>query len=196
MHHRLNAAQWARNVLNMPGLLVLDTATTGLQAGEIVSIAIINGAGECLLDTFVKPAQPIPAGATAIHGITDEHVANARSWTSVAYTVLDILRDQNVVVYNAVYDRRMLYQSGEANGMEKIPWRLQSSWYCAMEAYAEFWGDYDSYHHSYTWQRLTVACEEQNIPEPEAPAHSALGDCYRTLALLKVMAAADQEVQP
>jgi DNA polymerase-3 subunit epsilon len=59
-----------------------------------------------------------------------------------------------------------------------------------MQQYAIFYGDWNDWHQSYRWQRLTSACAQQGIDQSKisAPAHSALGDCLRTLELLKVMA--------
>ena len=63
-------------------LVVFDTETTGLDGGaeivEIVEISCVNGRGEVLLDTLVRPAGPIPADATAIHRITYDDVLGQR----------------------------------------------------------------------------------------------------------------------
>ncbi len=165
--------------------LILDTETTGLHDGEIVQIAIVNPDGEALLNTLVKPMLPIPPDATRIHGITDAHVADAPSWATIALLVRDILSNHDVIVYNAVYDRKMMHRSAEYARIEKIDWKTLSHWYCAMEAYAEFWGDWNAYHNSYTWQRLTAACNQQNLTV--ADAHDALGDCMMTRALVEKM---------
>ena len=63
---------------------ILDTETTGLyDDAEIVEISIIDENGGVLLDTLVKPLKPIPAEATAIHGITNEMVATAPTWVAI-----------------------------------------------------------------------------------------------------------------
>jgi len=186
------AAQWAAAVLQKP-FVILDTETTGLNDGEICEISIIDHTGAVLLDTFVKPSRPIPLDAFKIHGISDAMVANAPGWAAVGVTVERLIGGKQVIVYNAQYDRRMMHQSDEASGRGYTNWGKLANWDCAMEAYAKFWGDWDDYHRSYRWQRLTTACEQQGIPEPEASAHSALGDCLRTLEVLKVMAKAAEE---
>src|SRR5688572_13974151 len=89
--------------------VILDTETTGLEDGEIVQIAIVNHRREILLDTFVKPVNPIPRGAQAIHGISNEMVVNAPSWASVRDQVISLITGQNVVIYNATYDRKMMH---------------------------------------------------------------------------------------
>lgn len=188
MADRNGIAMWARGLLAR-GCFILDTETTGLYDGEIVQIAVINTRGETLIDRLIRPVFPIPAGATAIHGITDADVAEANGWEVVADELVRILSGRDLVVYNATYDRKMMHQSAEKARMPKVEWKEVCDWHCAMEQYARFYGDWNSYHQSYSWQKLTDACAQQGIPEPDAPAHSALGDCLRTLALLKKMAA-------
>ncbi|MCW3664158.1 3'-5' exonuclease, partial [Burkholderia cenocepacia] len=62
----------------MTNFILLDTETTGLdESAEIVEIAVIDDAGNVLLNTLVKPKHPIPNSATAIHGITNAMVATA-----------------------------------------------------------------------------------------------------------------------
>ncbi|MCL4248307.1 MAG: 3'-5' exonuclease [Anaerolineae bacterium] len=166
--------------------VVLDTETTGLHQGEICQIAIINHGGDVLLDTLVKPIRRIPPEASRIHGIFDDDVKSARGWGDISSEVETILRNQHVVVYNAVYDRKMMHQSAEAVGLPKVDWKTFSTWWCAMEAFAEIYGDWNDYHGSYRWQRLSTAAAYYNIPVNGA--HSALGDCLMTLAVCKAMA--------
>lgn len=190
---RLQAAQWARDILQK-NPLILDTETTGLDDGEIVQIAVINQEGAPQLDTLVRPSRPIPEAATAVHGITDTMVAGAPRWPMVLMLLRDLVHERHVAIYNADFDLRMIR---ETSRRYREPERLVvAGWHDAMEWYAAFWGDWNDYHRSYRWQRLAAACAQQEIPEPEAPAHSALGDCLRTLALLRKMAAVAKEVHP
>lgn len=175
-------------VIRSGKFLVLDTETTGLHRGEICQIAVVNSDGKVLIDQYVKPVDPIPLDAQRIHGISDEMVAGAQSFSALVPELVNILTGQNVIVYNATYDRKMLHQSAEACGIPKTDWRDLSRWWCAMEAFAEIYGDYNSYRHSYTWQKLTTAAAYYNLPVVDA--HSALGDCQMTLAVCKAMAEA------
>lgn len=175
-----------KDLIKSGDYLVLDTETTGLHDGEIVQIAVINSCGDTLLDTYVKPVQPIPPDAIAIHGITDSMVASAPAWPAIVPTLVSLLTARHVVVYNAVYDRKMMHKTAERHGMEKIDWKELSTFWCAMEAYAEHWGEWNSYHQSYRWQSLTNACRQQKLEVSNA--HTALGDCLMTLAVVRKMA--------
>lgn len=174
-----------KRVIQSGDFVVLDTETTGLHQGEIVQIAIIDSSGKTLLDYLVRPINPIPPDASAIHGITDEMVKSAPGWADIWLGVSMILAGRNVVIYNAVYDRKMMYQSAEAAGLPKFEWKHHARWWCAMEAFAVVYGDYNSYRQSYRWQKLTTAARYYNLPV--ANAHSALGDCLMTLGVCKEM---------
>lgn len=166
--------------------VILDTETTGLHRGEICEIAIIDAMGNTLLDQRVKTVEPIPLGASNIHGITDSDVKDCPMWREIQPKVREILRGKNVVIYNSVYDRKMMHQSDERNGMERVDYKSESVFWCAMEAYAGYHGDWNSYHQSYKWQKLTSAALHMGVEETNA--HSALGDCLMTLGVIKAMA--------
>ena len=166
--------------------LVLDTETTGLQEGEICEIAIINSEWETLLNTRVKTKLPIPKEATAIHGINDALVNDCLQWPEIQEIVLGLTKSQNVIVYNAVYDRRMMHQSDRLWGLMPAAYKEQSSYFCCMEAYAEFYGAWNSFRGSYTWQSLAKAFKLVTRQEHEG-AHSALKDCHATLAVTRFL---------
>lgn len=174
-------------VISRENFVVLDTETTGLNEGEVCQIAIIDNLGHTLLDTLVRPMNPIPIDAIRIHGITNERVIDAPGWRLVAPTVQTLITGKDVITYNATYDRRMMHQAAEAANMEKIDWKTLSHWSCAMLAFAEFYGDWNDYHQNYRWQRLSVAAAHCGIEVIDA--HRALGDCIMTLGVVRYMQA-------
>src|SRR5690348_3280855 len=103
-----------KQMLRTQPYLVLDTETTGLSDGEICQIAVISSQGEVLLNSLVKPVRRIPYSTSQIHGITDAMVIDAPNWKDISPRLVEILNGQQVVVYNAAYDRRMMDQSAEA----------------------------------------------------------------------------------
>lgn len=175
------AVQWARAMLADPGVIILDTETTGLYDGaEIVEIAIINVAGEVLLDERLRPSRPIPPEATTIHHITDADVVNAPTWPEIAERVGQLLRAASkVVIYNSDYDHRILSQTCKFWGLSLLDLVPNASWNCAMHWYAQWYGDWSDYHSSYRWQPLPSA------------NHSAKGDALATLAVIQRMAKGD-----
>lgn len=172
------------DIIRSGDYLILDTETTGLHSGsEICQIAIINSSGAVLLDTLVKPVHPIPAEATAIHGITNEMVADAPMWQYL--TVRNLIQNKNVIIYNADYDVTMLYRSTQAVTMTPFEWNYFAKFYCAMETFARIYGDWNARYKSFKWQKLATACAYYGIPITKA--HGALEDCLSTLAVCKAM---------
>lgn len=165
--------------------LVLDTETTGLHRGEVCQIAVIDPQGEVLLDSLVKPVKPIPMDAQRIHHISDAMVADAPNWLEIEPQLMELIRGKDLLVYNAIYDRKMMHQSREAHGLPKIEWKKLAAWHCVMKAYAEFYGDVHPYYGSYRWQKLTTAATQLQLEVKDA--HNALGDCQMTLAVLNAM---------
>lgn len=174
-------------VIKSGDYLILDTETTGLGSdAEICQIAIIDAQGNVLLDTLVKPVKDIPSEATAIHGISNEAVLEAPYFIEVANKILELITGKHVIIYNVEYDTRLLYQS---SGYPQIDWHKDTTYWCAMLAFAEIYGDYNSYRQSYRWKTLNVACNYYKVDNDNA--HSALSDCKATLAICKAMAASE-----
>lgn len=166
--------------------MIIDTETTGLHDGEICQIAIIKNTGEIWIDTLIKTKELIPLDATRIHGISNEMVADAPTWEDISYAVTQALTGVNVVCYNAVYDRKMLHKTAERWGMPKTDWKAIGAWYCAMEAIAEFNGNWNDYRQSYQWISLQGSCDLLGIEATQK--HSALSDCQLTLECCEMLA--------
>jgi len=140
------ARAWARWMLFQPDLVILDTETTGLDGqSEAVSIAAVDREGNVLLNTCVKPTCPIPGDATAIHGIMNRDVANAPTFLDL-YPQIKTLFQRPVVIYNAAYDTGILHRCCAVWGLPPIP---VESPYCAMLAYAAYYGDWSDYFGSF-----------------------------------------------
>lgn len=172
---REHVVDWARGLLQRTDWVILDTETTGTSdSDEIVQVAILSCDGISLLDTLVRPTQPIPIEATAIHGITNEDVKDAPSFPEVYERIEKILSGKTVVIYNAQFDVRLIRQSLAKHNLFPVILSLDDV-DCAMLMYAAWVGELWPYG-GYKWQKL------------ESGDHTALGDCRATLDLIKKMA--------
>lgn len=178
--HR-RAVRWAKKILADPGVIILDTETTGLEYDdEVLEVSVINIAGDTLLDTLVKPTVPISAGALETHGIGHPDLTEAPTFDVVFPQIKNlILAATYIVIYNADFDRRILRQTCEAHQLPTF-WLNVRKFHCAMNGYAEWYGEWSSYHESYRWQPLNGG-------------HRALGDCLATLERVKEMAQEELE---
>lgn len=171
--------------------LIVDTETTGLgQDAEIIEISVINGLGDVLLDTLIKPRKPVPAAASAIHGITNPMLEGKSNWCDIHQDFISLLAShQHIAVYNLAYDWRLIQQTSAFFGVGDPFETATIHPVCIMLAYAEFYGQWDSYRDTFKWQRLSHACQQQGIAVPDN-AHRALADCRMTLDVMRAMAGA------
>lgn len=178
---------WCKKLLNDKSAVILDTETTGLKDDdEVLQIGILGLDGTVLLDALIRPcAKRTWTGAQAVHGISPEQVQDMPHIGVYVPALGQLLLGRTVIVYNAAYDYRLLWQSLEAAGIESN-WLGEAEWVDVMEPYAEHWGDWNDWHQFFTWQRLTSACRQQGLPVVDE--HSAIGDCRMTLALLRKVA--------
>lgn len=169
--------------------IIIDTETTGMgDVAEIIEIAAINSYGAVLLNTLVKPFASIPAEATAIHGITDEMVANAPTWPEVIGKLLSVAGTDKYIAYNADFDMRMMLQSTNFHFTNKastfVPFICWKE--CAMKLYAEYRG-MPGERGDYKRHKLTDAAAHEGVTV-DGKAHRALADCLMTLGIIKAMA--------
>lgn len=167
----------------MESFIFLDTETTGLDdTAEIVEISIIDHLGHVLLDTLVKPTKPIPSSATAIHGITDDMVANAPSYADIHSKVLALLEQGTCYIYNSSYDTRVIRQTAALHGLSFDSSKY--SFWCVMEDYAH------EFNQGY-WEKLVYAYSHAlDVTKNERislKAHRSLADCYMTLEVVHLL---------
>lgn len=182
---RSEAIDWAVETVERGDVLYLDTETTGLgDTDELVDIAVIDNRGRTLLNTLIKPRRPIPADATAVHGISNLSVRHAPVWAEVYPRFLELMSGyQHVIVYNADFDQRLIRQTCYACALI-LP---HVNWHCAMKKYAAFVGVRGSYG-DYRWHQLRQAVSQLGINL--IPDHSALTDAQACRAVVQAMAAA------
>jgi DNA polymerase-3 subunit epsilon len=185
---RQDVITWARQVIETGETLILDTETTGLDAhDEVIQLGIVDIHGNVLLDTLVRPTNPIAPEARAIHGITDQALADAPAFSYLYATIAVLLGNRSVLAYHADFDRRILAQTCAKYGLPPLE---VAAWDCVMERYACFWGKRDKAGR-YTPQSLSTACAQQGIGVHGN--HEAVKDCLLTLELIKAIAVAEDE---
>lgn len=176
------AAVWAQWALLQPNLRIVDTETTDLYDAEVIEVAVIDGQGETLLHRRVRPVHRIAYDATEVHGLTADLLRDAPDFRVIYPDLRRVLDGGYVVIYNADFDTPILNRSADLWSLPAFPMQP----YCAMLAYAAYYGDWSDYHGNYKWQKLTAAAARFGISTREA--HGALADARMTLGVLQGMA--------
>jgi hypothetical protein len=98
-----------------------------------------------------------------------------------------ILQGRTVIIYGANYDTRMMEQSATVHSARTM--FGVKRYHCAMELYAAFYGAWNDYRSSYTWQKLGNAARQCGIKIPD-DLHRARADTELTRQIVRYMAAA------
>lgn len=181
--------------LNVSNAVIIDTETTGLdENAEIVEITAISASfGNVLFHSLVRPTSLIPEDATAIHGITNSKVANAPRFPQILESLFQAIQDSEIIIYNADFDSRLFIQSYERSNclttceIRQCYFALKYDMLkatCAMNWYAEFFGEWNDARESYKWQSLSNACSQQGVNTSDLIPHSSADDCEMTRRLI------------
>lgn len=97
-------------LLDRAHLVALDTETTGLDAFggdaliEVARVEIEDGAIGATWSTLVRPGRPIPAGASQVHGITEDMLVDAPGPREVAAALGEALAGRVLIFHHAAFD--------------------------------------------------------------------------------------------
>ena len=91
--------------------IILDTETTGLEPSQghrIIEIGAVELVNRRLTGNhfhqYLNPDREIDAGATEVHGITNEMLADKLRFPDIAEDFLAFVRDAELVIHNAPFD--------------------------------------------------------------------------------------------
>ena len=99
----------------MTRLVVLDTETTGLEAKEghrIIEVGAIEVVARRITERrfhhYVNPERDSDEGALAVHGLTRHFLEDKPKFAEIADDLLEFVKDAEVVIHNAAFDREFL----------------------------------------------------------------------------------------
>lgn len=91
--------------------IILDTETTGLDfrtGDRLVEIGCVEMFGRQLsglrFHKYLNPERDVPPGATAIHGLTTEFLADKPKFSDVVDEFMDFVRGAEIIIHNAAFD--------------------------------------------------------------------------------------------
>ena len=95
--------------------IILDTETTGLNArlgDRIIEIGCIEMVNRRFTGnnwhSYVNPERNIEEGAKAVHGISDEFLADKPKFAEIAEEFIEFVRGAELVIHNAAFDVEFL----------------------------------------------------------------------------------------
>lgn len=102
--------------------VVLSLATTGLEPDDrIIELGCVEMIGTKLTGRtfhhYINPGREIHWGATAVHGISDELVADKPKFRDIATEFVDLVRGAELVMHNAEFE--VTYINSELAHLER-----------------------------------------------------------------------------
>lgn len=96
--------------------IVLDTETTGLDFTkekiiEFAAVRLENGKIKDKFQTLINPEQHIRKSSMAIHGITQEMVADAPKEAEILPQIAEFIGEYPIVAHNAIFDHSFLNEA-------------------------------------------------------------------------------------
>jgi DNA polymerase III subunit epsilon len=94
------------------GIIFFDVESTGVNPAHdhIISLYAVTQGGE-KLSLLINPGIPIPAEATAVHGITDEMVRDKPSFRDVSLAIDDFFSGHDIAGFNITnFDTLILWE--------------------------------------------------------------------------------------
>lgn|GEM_PF-288230 len=176
------------NQLENGRVVVFDTETTGFKAGydEILQFSAIDGEGNTLLNTYLKPKNRRTwTKAEEVNGISPAMVRNAPMLEQLSDQIIDIMEAADVIVaYNAEFDLGFLKEGINYEPHNKIIFDV-------MKVFAPIYGKWNEYRMDYTWQKLTTCARYYKYKWGKDKAHDSLSDCRATLYCYKQILLSD-----
>jgi DNA polymerase III epsilon subunit family exonuclease len=159
--------------------VVLDFETTGLspRRREVVETGAVHVDGGRLGATFealTRPALPIPARVTAVHGIDDSMVAGRPHFTTLVPELLEFLEGRVLVAHHARFDCAFLDAAVDRVGLPRPENRVLDT----VRLSRRFCPELDRHD-------LSSLCVAHRIRR--ARAHRALDDAVATAELLVLL---------
>lgn len=152
--------------------IVVDTETTGLTAdSEILQVSIIDGDGNTLFNSFVKPyIAESWSESECIHHISPDMVKDAPYPHEIIPIIKGIYESAYTYIgYNSEFDMGKLHEWGLNFDGEVID---------VMKDFAPYYGEYSEYFKDYKYQKLTTCA---NVFGYHFKPHDSLEDVKATL---------------
>ncbi len=176
-------------------LVVVDIETTGLnkRTSEIVEVSAIKYKDGFVpvscFTTLIKPKKPIPAEVSDINHITDEMVADAPAFPTIAASFSEYIRGCNIAGHNLMdFDLPMLFINGvqlseKAKCFDTLALAKLTLTAAGKQQYDHHSGKYVENEEYDVWDyKLDTICKYYQIYRSDA--HRSLSDCYATGLIL------------
>ncbi len=153
--------------------IILDTETTGLSTAQkhrIVEIGCIELKNQIptnkIFHEYLNPQKSVSEEAYKIHGYSDKFLSDKKTFSEIAESFLDFIKNKKIIIHNATFDLSFLnYEFGLINKKKIDNSNVIDTLTIAQQKYP---GSSNS---------LDALCKRFNIDNSKREKHNALIDC-------------------
>ena len=153
--------------------VILDTETTGLSTAEkhrIVEIGCIELKNQIptkkIFHEYLNPQREVSKEAYKVHGYSNEFLSDKNSFSDIADSFLDFIKDKKIIIHNAPFDLSFLnYELRLAKRKEIEKKNVIDTLEIARQKFPG------------TQNSLDMLCKKFNIDNSRREKHNALLDC-------------------
>ena len=154
--------------------VVLDTETTGLSVADkhrIVEIGCVELDNQIptkkIFHEYINPQRSVSEEAYKIHGYSDKFLSSKKTFSEVAESFINFIKDKKIVIHNASFDLSFL--DYELKLINRAAIDKQNVIDTLEVARSKYPGAQNS---------LDALCKRFNIDNSKREKHSALVDCH------------------
>ncbi|NRA19968.1 MAG: hypothetical protein HRU05_05760 [Oceanospirillaceae bacterium] len=163
--------------------IYLSIKTTGSdQFSQVIEIAILDTDQSVLFHSQIKPSIEIDADVERSQGINASALQDRPSWPQVLDRIIPLMRQRNVIMFNALYQTRVLKQSCLAYNLS-LDWLDGLAVNCSMYLAANAYGTnnrYGTISIEYAMKKAGIAGYSERS--------STVAGCYAQAKMLHLMA--------
>ena len=153
--------------------VILDTETTGLSTKEkhrIVEIGCVELENQIptnnIFHEYLNPQRSVSEDAYKVHGYSEKFLSNKKTFSEIAESFLNFIKDKKVIIHNAPFDLSFLNYELKLIGKSEINKKnIVDTLEIARQKYP---GSQNS---------LDALCKRFNIDNSRREKHNALIDC-------------------
>ena len=183
------AGMVANNWLNCAPVYISTKSTGSGKFAQIIEIAVLAADQSVLFHSQLLPSVCIDSEAELSHGLNLSALQGRPRWSQVIEKLKAVIAKRNVIMFDAIYQTRLLKQSCLAFNLS-FDWLDELSINCAMYLAANAYGTdnrYGTVSIQYAMQRAKV--------KGYTDAGPAVAGCYALIQMLQLTAGYSLEIK-
>ena len=163
--------------------LYISTKTTGSgEFSQVIEIALLDAKQNVIFHTQIRPSVAIDKDAEQLHAINLSSLQGRPTWPDVIERLKQLLAGRKVIIFDAIYETRILKQSCQAYALD-IEWIDALSVNCAMYLSANAYGS----DNRYGTTSISHALQKAQVSQI-ATRSGAVASCYALIKLVTTIA--------